>query len=118
MKGPKKKVLKVKKSKGPKVRDEKEVKEAFAEILSMVKDGWTITEAAELTRVDKTALYKFISEEQKVMLREAKTTHAKYSAGPYTGKNKKPSAGRAADEEDGFRDMILDNPPFEIEWDD
>jgi hypothetical protein len=123
MRGVKKKLLKVKKTKGPKVKDEKGVKESFAYILKSVEDGWTITEAAELAKVNKTALYKFITAEQKALLWQAKTTHTKYGAIAKASlkkkeDGKKASAGKQEDGVDDFRDLILERPEFEVDWDD
>jgi hypothetical protein len=112
-----KKILKVKKVNGPKVRDKKGVQQSFAYLLKLVEDGWTISEATELGGVDRTALYKHITTEQKCLLTHARTTHTKYGMiAQMSTPKKEKKAALATEEDEGFKDLILERLGFYLIW--
>ena len=109
----KKKQLKVRISKGPKVYNAKGVQDSFAYILKMVQEKWTISEAVELANVSRKAFYKFITPQQKEELRLARTAFTEVGAKWHmtaNGKTKKKSK-----EESEFSDPDPNDFDFGIE---
>lgn len=116
----KKKFLKVKRSKGPKVRDAKGVQESFDYVLKMVEDGWTISEACELSNIDRGAFYKFITEEQKNLLMSVKFTHSKVGCMIKMSLKKKeePEIPKELKEDAEFKELIEKSQDIDWNWQD
>jgi hypothetical protein len=114
-----KKAFKVKIKKGPKVQDLKGVQDSFAYVLKTVEDGWSIYEAIEIAGVANKAFYKHITEEQKALLRFAKTSHTKFGTpSKVKGSNGKPALAKEREEEDEFKDLIEKSPYQNWDFDD
>ena len=114
-----KKLLKVKITKGPKIRDAKGVQQSFPYILKMVEDKWTISEAIELASVDRSAFYKHISEQQKNELQLAKTAHSIFGSILKIGTGSKQQQSSKAQTE--IENLVAFNLNIEqcinIDWD-
>lgn len=112
----KKKVLKVKRSNAPKVKDKKGVQDSFDYILKMVRDKWTISEAVELANVDRAAFYKYITLQQKNELHQAKAEHTIVgSMWKITAGSKKQPSSKTQNQTSSPQELRIDDFDFDIE---
>lgn len=59
------------------------IEDIFPKVITMVENGFTITEALNILKVNKLTFYKKLNKEKKLLLRITKTANAQYSNNLY-----------------------------------